>query len=332
MTTRPGTTPLPQRRQILLVEDSSQVRQVLARALEAENYAVHQAEHGQAGLALLKRITPDLILSDINMPRMNGIEFYKAVRQNPAWVPIPFVFLTANDSAEDIQAGRELGVEDYLTKPIEGDDLVRIVNARLLRVANVQVAQIGQAYLDTVTMLANAIEGRDPYTRGHVERVTAYALRMAEAMRWPPDHIRNLEFGARLHDIGKIIVPDQILKKAGPLSDEEWALMKQHPTAGAKIVGGIAHLQGTLPYILYHHEHWSGGGYPRGLTGQEIPIEGRVLALADVYDALTTVRPYHPARSPAEVGQFMTLKAGALFDPSLVPVFLDVMGLNNKKA
>ncbi|MBI5829510.1 MAG: response regulator, partial [Chloroflexi bacterium] len=195
------TKPL-RHKQILLVEDSVEIRRVLASTLERERYTVYQAEHGQAALTTLQQITPDLILSDINMPRLNGIEFFKEPRKNPAWTPIPFIFLTANNSPQDIQAGRVLGVEDYITKPIDPKDLISIVNARLLRVADVQVAQIGLAYLETVNVLANTIEGRDPYTFGHVERVAQYARRIAEALQWPPEHLRMLEFGARLHDIG----------------------------------------------------------------------------------------------------------------------------------
>lgn len=283
------------------------------------------AENGQAALKILQQVIPDLIISDINMPRMNGIEFYKAVRKNPALTATPFIFLAANNAPEDIHAGRDLGVEDYITKPIEPRDLVSIVNARLLRVAQVQIAQIGQAYIETVNVLANVIEGRDPYTRSHVERVASYALQMGALLRWSPDAIRNLDFGARLHDIGKIIIPDHVLKKSGPLSESEWELMKQHPEAGAKILDQINHLRGTIPYVLYHHEHWDGTGYPHGLKGKEIPVEGRLLAVVDVYDALTTHRPYHTPRTPEEVMKFLTLKANVYFDPEMVKVFLQVL-------
>ena len=310
---------------ILVVEDNAQIRHIIVRYLQIENYITYQAQNGQAALKSLKTIQPDLILSDINMPLMNGLELYKEVRKNPQWVTIPFIFLSSNDSPEDIRMGLDLGVEDYLTKPINPDELTRTINARLLRSAELETAHIGQAYIETVTVLANAIEGRDRYTRGHVDRVTTYTTWLAEALNWPPDSMRILEFGARLHDIGKIIIPDHILNKQGKLNAEEWDLMKQHPTAGAKIMRGISHLQAAMPYILDHHERWDGAGYPEGLKGRAIPIEARLLGITDVYDALTTARPYHPARPRNEVIHFIQMQSGKQFDPDLVPIFVEVM-------
>ncbi len=327
------STSIPiQERLILIVEDSTQIRMIIAKALEAEGYKTKQGRNGLEGLELLKEAVPDLILSDINMPQMDGLEFFKAVRKNSSWTAIPFVFLTSHGTSEDIQRGRELGVEDYLTKPIEPEDLVNIINARLYRTAAVEVAQVGQAYLDTVKVLANAIEGRDKYTRGHVDRVTMYAMWMAKALKWSTQHIRMLEFGARLHDIGKIVIPGSVLNKPEPLSDEEWDLMKKHTLAGAKILQEIPHLRGTLPYILYHHEKWDGSGYPKGLKGKEIPIQGRILALADVYDALTTARPYHKAKTHPEVVEMIAQDAGKHFDPQLAPAFIKIMNAKRAQA
>ena len=318
------TAPL-YRKQILLVEDNAGLRQAISLTLEADQYLVHQADNGQSAMALLQRITPDLILSDINMPRMSGIEFYRALRDNPRWVTIPFIFLTGNDSAGDVREGRKLGVEDYLTKPIDSADLIATISARLLRAAEVQIAQIDRAYLETVNVLANTIEGRDPYTHGHVERVADYGRRLAQALGWAQEHLRTLEFGARLHDIGKIIIPDSILNKPTPLTAAEWEAMRQHPVAGARILREITHLQSAIPYVLYHHERWDGTGYPNGLRGKDIPVEGRVLAIVDVYDALTTARPYHPPRTSYEVCQYLQMNAGRLFDTNLVRAFLEVV-------
>jgi putative two-component system response regulator len=320
----PPTIPT-NKRTILVVEDSAQIRGVITKALQMENYTTLQAENGWEALRILRDVTPDFILSDINMPRMDGIEFYKQIRKKPEWNAIPFVFLTSSSSEEEIQNGRELGVEDYLLKPIDPENLVRIIKARLYRLAEVETAQVGQAYLDTVKVLANAIEGRDRYTRGHVERVTMYALWLARALNWPPEHLRMLDFGARLHDVGKILIPGSVLNKNGKLDPDEWELMKKHTIAGAKMIQGVKHLQGTLPYILYHHERWDGTGYPKGLKNKEIPIQGRVLALADVYDALTTARPYHPARSHSDVMKFIKMEAGKHFDPRLAVAFVTVI-------
>jgi putative two-component system response regulator len=320
-----------QSKRILVVEDNPEMRKSVVNTLKLERYQVDQAENGQAALALLQRVTPDLILSDINMPRMNGIDFYRALRQNTRWVLIPFIFLTADDSPEEIRLGRSLGVEDYLTKPIEAADLVSVVNGRLLRVAQVEVAQIGRAYLETVNVLANTIEGRDAYTHGHVERVAEYARCLALDLGWAPEHLRMLEFGALLHDIGKIVIPDTILNKPTPLTPAEWEAMRQHPAAGARILREISHLQSTLPYVLFHHERWDGSGYPHGLKGKDIPVEGRLLAIVDVFDALTTARPYHPARTRYEVIQFLEKNAGRHFDPHLVPIFVKAINAKPRR-
>jgi putative two-component system response regulator len=216
-------------------------------------------------------------------------------------------------------------VEDFLPKPLDPENLVRIVHARLLRSAELQIALIDQAYLETIEVLANTVEGRDPYTHGHIGRVSTYAQWMAEAMGWPKEQVRTLQFGARLHDIGKIVIPDHILKKPGDLSPDEWELMKQHPAAGGKILRDIKHLKDALNYVLYHHERWDGSGYPFGLAGRAIPLEGRLLAIADVFDALTTDRPYHPARPRAEVLNYLHERAGADFDPDLAPIFIHVV-------
>ncbi len=315
-------------KKILVVEDNIEVRATITQCLEMEGYLVVTAEDGIEALGLLKRVTPDLILSDINMPNMNGIELYTEIRANPRLLPIPFIFLTANDSTHDIQAGRELGVEDYLVKPVDIGHLLNIINTRLLKAAEVQLALIGQAYLETVKVLANTIEGRDPYTRGHVDRVSRYAYWLAKELGWGPKRLQVLEFGARLHDIGKIIIPDDILKKTSPLTEEEWSIVKHHPVAGAKIVREISHLEATIPFILFHHERWNGSGYPYGLTQKDIPFEGRLMAIVDVFDALTSERPYHPALTEKQVLRYLWVNAGKLFDPELIPAFIKALKEN----
>jgi putative two-component system response regulator len=310
---------------ILLIEDDPIIRQDISQILQIENYSILQATNVNEALKLLDHVKPDLIISEISMPNMEGMQFYKQIRKNQNWVTIPFIFLASSDSTQHIHTGQELGVEDFILKPVKADELISTIHGKLLRAAELEVAHIGQAYLETVTVLANAIEGRDFYTRGHVDRVTNYALLFAKELQWPPDHLRTLELGARLHDIGKVRVPDHILNKPGPLNEEEWSIMKKHPSMGTRILRGISHLRPAMPYILYHHERWDGTGYPEGLKRREIPIEARLLAIVDAYDAITTRRPYHPGKSNQEVIEIMKTESGKHFDPDLVPIFIDII-------
>jgi putative two-component system response regulator len=318
------TLPLTMKK-VLVIDPNPEDRQAVARCLEIEGYEVFQAANGEEGLRLMRKSVPDLIIAALNSTEASGTAFYQAVRKDPRWVPIPFIFLTNNGSYRENRSQTALFKEAYLMKPVEPDALLRRVHARLLRSAEIQVAHLDQAYFETVSMLAKAIEGRDPYTHGHVERVVKYARSLAEALEWPSDHLRILEFGAIMHDIGKITVDDQILKKPGPLSPQEWEIMRRHPTEGAKMMDLMSHLRDTVPYVLYHHERWDGSGYPGGLVGRDIPIEGRILAIADVFDGLTTRRPYHPARPPYEVMTYLKLKSGTQFDPELVEIFLNIL-------
>jgi putative two-component system response regulator len=312
-------------KQILVVENNSAIREYIARTLEIEGYNVLQASDGKIALTLLQKTTPELILSGTTLPNLDGFELFRTIRKDRRLITIPFIFLLGEVSDAEIERIRDIGAEDFLQKPVDSQVLIKAVSDRLLRFSILQIALLDQAYLETVTVLANTVEGRDLNTGQHVQRVTNLARLLAKELNWPEDHLRLLEFGARLHDIGKIVVPDQILNKPGPLSKEEWEIMKTHTIAGAKILREIKHLQGAVPYALYHHERWNGAGYPYGLKGRDIPLEGRVLALVDVYDALTTERPYHPARPHEEVIQYLHLRAGTHFDPDLVPIFIDLV-------
>ncbi|GAB4578173.1 MAG: hypothetical protein Fur0022_09060 [Anaerolineales bacterium] len=220
---------------------------------------------------------------------------------------------------------RESANEDCITKPMDTVHLIAIIYAQLLRAEELNLTYPKKTYLGTMKLLANAVESRDRFTFGHVERVAEYASWLGEALAWSPSHMQTLAYGALLHDIGKMLVPDYILNKPGALSDEEWALMKQHPLNGAKLLEKITVLQETLPYIMYHHEKWDGTGYPYGLEGEAIPIEGRLLAIADVFDALTSVRPYRQPLPFKEAIQCMQRGLGTYFDPYLLGAFFDVV-------
>jgi putative two-component system response regulator len=255
------------------------------------------------------------------MPEMDGFEFFEAVRAETQWVSIPFIFLTARGERDDIFAGRKLGVEDYLVKPITQEELITSVQARLARNQQLLIAKLEEAYEASLIMLANAIELRDHYTRGHVERVMNYALSVVEELGEPQVDRTGLRYGAILHDIGKIHIREDMLRKTGPLNPDEWRDMEQHPIIGAEMVKDIPFLAPAIPVIRYHHERWDGKGYPTGLSGEAIPLAARIVSVADAYDAMTTDRPYRAALSPHEAFENVLLGRGVRYDPRVVDAF-----------
>ena len=307
---------------VLLVEDDSLLLEVMCSILEGEGYAVYPAANGKQALDQFMAIRPDLVVSDIMMPEMNGYELLEALRQKPEGVTVPFLFLSARTERTDVSRARSLGVDDYLFKPFDAPELVNAVQSRLNRSRVVELFNTRAAHLQTVTMLANVIETRDPYTAGHLERVRLLALNLATALDWGPEALAILEFGAILHDIGKIVVPSQVLKKTGPLDEDEWKVMRQHPQAGAKMLEGVDHLRAAIPYVLCHHEWWNGSGYPGGLSGHHIPREGRLLAIVDAFDAMTTNRPYHAKMDINEALKEVERSREIYFDPAMADTFL----------
>jgi putative two-component system response regulator len=282
---------------------------------------VMTAGNGQEGLEQMVITSPDLILSDIAMPIMDGYDFFKEVRARPEWVTIPFLFLTARGEREDITVGRDLGVEDYLVKPLTRDELLTAVRSRLARSRQLHMVQLQSAYEASLTMLANAIEVRNEYTRGHVERVTAYALLLADQLGWQGKRLEALRFGAILHDIGKIHVPESILTKKGPLTAEEWVEIKRHPVNGAEMIRDIPYLTLAVPAVRHHHERYDGKGYPDGLAGESIPLEARIVTVADGLDAMTTTRSYRVALSLNQACDEIARCSGTQFDPLVVEAF-----------
>jgi putative two-component system response regulator len=311
---------------ILIVEDNLILRDGLRDMLSYDGYQVLCASNGKEALEEMNTITPDLILSDISMPEMDGYEFLRAVRAKPEWVTIPFLILTARGEKEDILIGKNLGAEDYLIKPLTREELLTAVRARLSRAQEIKVVQLHQAYEASLTALANAIDVRDPYTRGHVERVTAYAQEIARKLGCPDRVLEQIRFGSILHDIGKIIIQDEMLLKPTPLTAEEWRYMKRHPITGAEMIKDIPYLAPAAPIIRHHHERWDGSGYPDQLKGEEIPLGARIVAVADSFDAMTIDRPYRRGRSLEESYQEILLCSGNHFDPFVVEAFLRAWG------
>ncbi len=306
---------------ILIVEDNNDLRNGLREILIFEGYTVLAGSNGSEGLQQMDLLTPDLILSDITMPEMDGYEFFSAVRARPEGVTIPFLFLTARGDREEVARGKSLGVEDYLIKPLTRSELLSAVQSRLTRFHQLELAQLEQAYQSSLILLANAIELRDQYTRGHIERVTEYSIALGGEMGFSGKRLDILRFGAILHDIGKILVDPNVWIKAGPLTNDERYAINQHTTRGADMIRDITYLAPAVPAIRYHHERWNGTGYPEGLRGEEIPLDARIITVVDSFDAITTTRPYHDAWSMQRGLEEILQGSGTLYDPEVVLAF-----------
>ena len=306
---------------ILIVEDNDVMREGLDDLLTIEGFTVICASHGRQGLEKLEQTIPHLILADIAMPEMDGFEFFHAVRARQDWVTIPFIFLTARAETVDVIAGKDLGAEDYLIKPITREELMTAVRSRMARTRQLQVAQLKQAYQASLTALAKAIELRDKYTGGHVERVTAYSLAIARQQGWNEFQLEPLRYGAILHDIGKIHIRESTLLKSTPLNQAEKEEILQHPVVGSEMIVDIPYLSEAVPIVRHHHERWDGDGYPDGLLGEKIPEGARIVAIADSLDAMITERPYSPAVTLREAYEEILSGGGKQFDPNAVAAF-----------
>ncbi|MDE1147361.1 MAG: response regulator [Azospirillaceae bacterium] len=301
---------------ILVVDDEAANLQVLREILGAD-YALVFAKTGPQALEVAARHHPDLILLDIMMPDMDGYEVCRRLKADANLRHIPVIFVTALGEQAEEAKGFEAGCVDYVTKPVSAP----LVKARV----RTHVALVDQAAI--LDRLSVAGEFKDQDTGDHVRRIGRYAEQLAQALGWAPDACRAIGLAAPMHDIGKIAIPDRILLKGGRLDEEEMAIMRTHAAQGAAIIGngGSALMRMAARIALTHHEKWDGSGYPSGLAGTEIPMEGRIVALVDVYDALLSPRPYKSAWPREEVIDYLREQAGRHFDPDLVRLFLETV-------
>jgi cyclic di-GMP phosphodiesterase len=307
---------------VLIVDDDLRVRETMRDYVEHLGYSVRDASSAEEALAEITRETPDLVLLDVRMPGINGIDLCRQLKGDPMTHLIPVVLLTAERELDSRVAGLEAGADDYFTKPVHPREL----EARLQSLVRLRRAleELEEAE-SLITSLALTIEARDPYTAGHCVRLAARAMAFGERLGLGEDDLKALRLGGFLHDLGKIAVPDGVLLKAGPLSAEERRLMEGHPAAGDRLVGPMRTLGLVRPIIRHHHERWDGRGYPDRIGGEEVPLLARLMAIVDVHDALCTQRPY---KSPYdEEDALRSLREGARtgqFDPDLVRVFLEL--------
>ena len=308
------------RRTLLVVDDEATNLQVLRHTLQ-DDYRLLFAKDGHKALELAHADRPDLILLDIMMPGLSGYDTCTTLKQDPCTASIPVIFVTALSEAENETRGLELGAVDYIGKPFNPG----IVKARVrTHLSLVQAHELRETRLQIVQRLGTAAEFKDNETGLHVIRMSHYARMLALAAGYSENAADDLLHAAPLHDVGKIGIPDAILQKPGKLTEGEWEIMRRHPVIGAKIIG--EHPSGLLRMAQIiaqnHHEKWDGSGYPNGLAGEDIPHAARVVALADVFDALTSVRPYKRAWSVNEALDHVRQESGRHFDPELAEIFL----------
>jgi putative two-component system response regulator len=308
---------------ILVVDDQPSVAGLMSQLLTMRGYDVVTAANAEQAEAEVRRQLPDLILSDVVMPGKSGYELCRDMKDNPLTRLIPFVLITGLSDSGDKVRGIEAGADDFLNKPVLAEELVARVKSLLRLKEFTDELETADSVLCTLGMI---VEGRDPYTEGHCERLASHATDLGRHLGLDQDSIVALRRGGYLHDLGKIAVPDEILKKGSDLLPEEWEIMRQHPITGESICKPLKSLRLVLPIIRHHHEHSDGTGYPDGLHGPEIPILPRILQVVDVYDALRTARPYKPALPHEQATQTMREEARrGLWDAELVAEYFGLL-------
>lgn len=313
--------PFKDTRQVLLLVDDEPANLHVLKHILQEHYRLLFARDGQRALELAAAERPQLILLDVMMPGMTGHEVCAQLKSDPHTSDIPVIFVTALSNVDDEIRGFELGAVDYITKPVSAP----IVKARVrTHLSLVRAEVLRETRLNIVQALGMAAEYKDNETGLHVIRMSHFSRIIALEAGFSAEEADELLHAAPMHDVGKIGIPDAILQKPGKLDDAEWEIMQKHPEIGAQIIGehDASMLKMAHRIALGHHEKWDGSGYPAGLAGNAIPIEARIVAIADVFDALTSVRPYKKAWSVEDAVALIREQSGRHFDPDLVDCFL----------
>jgi cyclic di-GMP phosphodiesterase len=308
---------------ILVADDQGANRELLDELLTAQGFRVVTVPDGIAAVEELSKTQVDLVLLDVMMPHLNGFEVCQKIKSNPETYLIPIVLITALSDKQDRIEGIKAGADDFLTRPVDRPELLARVGSLLKLKHRTDELERAEAVLFT---LARSIEGKDTYTHGHCERLSNYSARLGEHLGLARDQIVALRRAGVVHDVGKVAVPDAILLKPGKLTEQEWKLMREHPVVGERICAPLKSFRLVLPIIRHHHEKLDGSGYPDGLRGDAIPITARILQIVDVYDALTTERPYKRAFSITDALQTMKEEvAKGWWDPHIFEQFEQLM-------
>jgi putative two-component system response regulator len=280
---------------VLVVDDVAANVELLKTILSREGYNVVTALDGEEALAMVASSQPDLVLMDVLMPKLSGYDVCERLKQNPATRLTPVVPVTALHERERKIQGIDAGADDFLTKPVDPHEL----RARARSLVRLKRHTDDLDSAESVIMsLALVIEARDAYTEGHCQRLAAYATALGDALRLGEDDLAALYRGGFLHDVGKVGIPDALLLKPGRLSECEYQIIRDHPVIGDRLCGELRSLRQVRPIVRHHHERLDGSGYPDGLKGDAIPLLAQIMGIVDVYDAITTARPYKAAASP----------------------------------
>ncbi|HEY4052320.1 MAG TPA: HD domain-containing phosphohydrolase [Terriglobales bacterium] len=308
---------------VLVVDDNPSTMSLMQDLLSSRGYDVVAVPDATQAEAEILRRAPDLILSDVVMPGKSGYELCRELKGNPVTRLVPFVLITGLSEREDRVRGIEAGADDFLNKPIFPEELFARVKSLIKLKEFTDELETAESVLCTLGL---SVESRDPYTEGHCERLAENASNLGRHLLLDEDDITALRRGGYLHDLGKIAVPDEILKKGANLTAEEWTVMKRHPITGENICRPLKSLRLVLPIIRNHHEHFDGTGYPDALKAREIPVLARILQVVDVYDALRTARPYKPALSHEQASVTMRDEARAgCWDEEMVLEFFNML-------
>ena len=328
----------------VFVVDDSDTNLSMAEAALDDHYRVMTMPSAAKMFSLLGKIIPDLILLDIEMPEMNGFQALEKLKADENWSYLPVMFLTGRNDAEVEVKGFELGAVDFIKKPFSTPVLLNRIKTHLDidGIIRQRTEQLSRLQNSIVSVFANIVENRDKSTGGHIERTSEFIKILIDGMKDHnvyPDEIKDWDIdkiisSARMHDLGKISITDIILNNPGKLTDDEFDIMKTHAKEGERIIDEIIAQTGEGEFLRnarlfagYHHERWDGTGYPHGLKGKEIPLQGRIMAIVDVYDALVSERPYKKAFSNEDAVQIIMQSAGSHYDPAIAEVFFKVKDL-----
>lgn len=304
---------------ILVADDQAANRDLLEELLSSQGFKVITVTNGAQVVRELVGSQVDLVLMDVMMPHLTGFQACEKIKSNPDTDLIPVILITALSDRQDRIEGIKVGADDFLTRPVDRTELLARVRSLLRLKQRTDELERAESVLFS---LARSIEGKDPYTHGHCERLADYSARLGEQLGLPHDQITALRRAGIVHDVGKIAVPDAILLKPGRLTPDEWTIIREHSVVGERICAPLKSFRFVLPIIRHHHEKLDGSGYPDGLRGEAIPITARVLQIVDVYDALTTARPYKKAFSITDALQTMKEEvAKGWWDPKIFDQF-----------